>query len=46
MEAKTDGKGKVYQKPSWEKQQMFERFTMACKVKSCSTTGQQNQLRT
>jgi hypothetical protein len=30
---------KIYQKPSWEKQQLFERFSMTCTTKSpCSVT--------
>jgi hypothetical protein len=36
-------KRKVYQKPSWQKQEMFERFAQACGKKyggggKCSTT--------
>jgi hypothetical protein len=41
MEKPDDKKAKIYQKPSWEKQQLFERFIMACTYKSCiaSRTG-------
>jgi hypothetical protein len=39
-------KNKDYQKPSWEKQQLFERFTMGCNAKQCNNAGLQNQLKT
>lgn len=39
MEKQDEKKAKIYQKPSWEKQQLFERFVMACTTKSrCSYT--------
>jgi hypothetical protein len=38
MEKKIEKKEKVYQKPRWEKQQLFERFVMACTYKSCFST--------
>jgi len=33
---------KVYQKPSWQKQEMFERFALMCGklVNPCNTGGQ------
>jgi hypothetical protein len=34
MENPNEKKAKVYQKPSWEKQQLFERFVMACTTKN------------
>lgn len=38
MEKSDAKKAKIYQKPSWEKQQLFERFVMACTYKSCGQT--------
>jgi hypothetical protein len=35
---------KVYQKPSWQKQEMFERFSMACpKITSPCNLGYNKQ---
>jgi hypothetical protein len=34
MKKKIEKKEKVYQKPSWEKQPLFERFSMACASKA------------
>ena len=40
METRDQDQQKEYQKPAWEKQQLFERFTMACD-KNCPNHGTQ-----
>jgi hypothetical protein len=34
-----NNKRKVYQKPSWQKQEMFERFAVSCGKKGAGSTG-------
>jgi hypothetical protein len=46
MKTPDDVKNKTYQKPGWEKQQLFERFTMACSFKICRNPGHKGQLKT
>jgi hypothetical protein len=46
MKNPDDVKNKTYQKPGWEKQQLFERFTMACRTKICASPLRVIQLKT
>jgi hypothetical protein len=46
MKNPNDPKDKTYQKPDWEKQQLFERFTMACALKACVDTSSASMIKT